>query len=146
MRLLAVWVHVLAAGAWWGGVLWQVLGRRPGPHLRPWVDEARRARPVLWAALGAVLLTGAYQLTGLGPLERALASGAAALLALKFLVVVLVVTLAAQRDFAHLPRLAHVLAEGADPTRLLGVLAWLDRALLVLGGAVAFLGVAVSRR
>lgn len=146
MRFLALWLHVLGAAVWWGSLLWQALACRPGAELRPLVGEARRARPVTWSALGVVVVTGAYQLTSFGPLEAALASGAAALLAVKFMLVILAVTLAAQRDFAELPHLADLLARGDDPASALRALTWRGWMVVILGAVVVGLGLAVSRR
>ena len=92
-----------------------------------------------------VALTGFYNVTRLGPLERVLESGAGLLLAGKFVLVLAAVALAAQRDFALVPRLGRAVVEGQDPAYLLGRIAWLDRLVLGLAVAIAYLGVAVSR-
>ena len=73
-----------------------------------------------------VVLTGFYNVTLLGPLDQVLQSGAALLLAVKFMLVLAAVALAGQRDFAQVPRLARAVrrrrrsASGADGDRLDG--------------------------
>src|SRR2546422_801684 len=56
-----------------------------------------------------------------------------------------VLGLAAQRDFALVPRLGRALVEGQDPAHALRRIAWVDRLVLLLAVAIAYLGVAVSR-
>jgi len=68
-------------------------------------EMLRRGRRVTWVAVALVVLTGLYNVTLLGPLDRVLQSGAALLLALKFMLVLAAVAVAGQRDFAQVPRL-----------------------------------------
>jgi uncharacterized membrane protein len=141
-------VHVLGVVVWIGGALYQAhvllpIARREGAGL--FVEAARRARPVTWTAVAAVVLTGFYNVTRLGSLERVMASGAGLLLAAKFVLVILAVTLAAQRDFAQLTILRGALDSGGDPAPALRAIARLDRAVLMLALALVWLGLAVSR-
>src|SRR3989442_6906773 len=69
-------------------------------------------------------------------------SGAGLLLAGKFVLVLGAVALAAQRDFALVPRLGRALVEGQDPAHALRRIAWVDRLVLLLAVAIAYLGVA----
>jgi putative copper export protein len=145
MALISVWLHLLGMVVWVGGLVYQsqVLfpaARRTGER-RVLLDLARRGRGVVWTAASVVVLTGLYNVTRLGPLDRVLESGAGILLAGKFILVLLMVSLAAHRDFGRLPRL-----QGEDdPTASLAVVAWLDRAVLLLAAVVAYLGLAVAR-
>ncbi len=144
MRVTAIWLHLLAMAIWVGGLAYQshVLlpaSRRAG-DLRLFSEGARRGRPVAWTAVGLVVLTGLYNVTQLGPLERVMTSGAGTLLAGKFIIVLAMVSIAAQRDFGHVPRLAR-----DDVPTLLRAIARLDRIVLALGAVVIYLGVAVSR-
>jgi putative copper export protein len=144
MRLTAIWLHLLAMAIWVGGLAYQshVLlpaARRVGDP-RLFAEGARRGRPVLWTAIGLVVLTGLYNVTRLGPLDRVMTSGAGTMLAGKFVVVLAMVSIAAQRDFGHVPRLAR-----DDVPTVLRAIAWLDRVVLLLGAVVIYLGVAVSR-
>ena len=146
--LLVLWLHLLGVVVWIGGLAYQahVLGpaaRRGGAAA--FADAARRARPVAWAAVAVVVLTGFSNVTRLGPIDRVLASGAGLLLAGKFVLVLAMVALAAQRDFAQVPRLGRALAAGEAPGPALAAIAWLDRLVLLLAMIVVYLGLAVSR-
>ena len=148
MRVVILWVHVVAAVVWVGGVAYQAhvlmqAARRGGAAL--FAEAARRARPVTWTAIALVMLSGFYNVTQLGSLERVMQSGAGLLLAAKFTLVILAVALASQRDFAQVTLLNHAVASGGDPAPALRAIARLDRIVLVLALVVIYLGLAVSR-
>ena len=69
-----------------------------------------------WTAIALVVLSGFYNVTQLGSLERVMQSGAGLLLAAKFTLVILAVALASQRDFAQV-HAARTRAVRATPTR-----------------------------
>jgi uncharacterized membrane protein len=108
-------------------------------------DAARRARPVTWTSIAVVVLTGFYNVTQLGDLQRVMESGAGLLLAGKFILVILAVALTGQRDFAQVTLLAAALASGRDPNAALRAITRLDRIVLALALVVIYLGLAVSR-
>ena len=146
--LLVLWLHLLGVVVWIGGLGYQAhvlapAARRGGAAA--FAEAARRARPVAWAAVAMVVLTGFHNVSRLGPLERVLASGAGLLLAGKFVLVLAMVALAAQRDFAQVPRLGRALAAGEAPGPALSAIAWLDRLVLLLAVLVVYLGLAISR-
>jgi uncharacterized membrane protein len=148
VRVVILWVHVVAAMVWVGGVAYQAhvlmpAARRGGAAL--FAEAARRARPVTWTAIALVMLSGFYNVTQLGSLERVMQSGAGLLLAAKFTLVILAVALASQRDFAQVTLLNHAVATGGDPAPVLRAIARLDRIVLVLTLVVIYLGLAVSR-
>jgi len=148
MRLLVLWVHLVGAVVWIGGLAYQThvllpAARRGDP--RPFVEAARRARPATWTAVALVVLSGFYNVTQLGPLERVMQSGAGLLLAAKFGLVIVAVALAAQRDFAQVPVLDASIRGGGDAARALTAVGRLDRVILLLALAVIYLGLAVSR-
>ena len=149
MTLVVLWIHVVGAVVWIGGTLYQahalVPAARRGGDARPFVAAARRARPATWTAIALVVLTGFYNVTRLGPIERVMESGAGLALAGKFFLVILAVALASQRDFNQLARLSRALDAGADPRPALTAIAWLDRIVLVFGLSVIYLGLMVSR-
>jgi putative copper export protein len=144
MRLVPLWLHLLGMTIWVGGIAYQShvllpVARRTG-DARAFGEAARRGRPVVWTAVGLVVLTGLYNVTTLGPMPRVMESGAGLVLAGKLIVVLAMVSLAARRDFGWLPRI-----EGATGVQALAVIARLDRIVLVLAAVVIYMGVAVSR-
>ena len=148
VRLLVLWVHLVGAVVWIGGLAYQThvllpAARRGDP--RPFVEAARRARPVTWTAVALVVLSGFYNVTQLGSLERAMQTGAGLLLAAKLGLVIVAVALAAQRDFAQVPILDAVLRAGGDTAAPLRAVGRLDRVVLLLALVVIYLGLAVSR-
>jgi putative copper export protein len=150
MALVPIWLHVLGVVIWIGGVAWQAhvlapLARRG--DARVFAEAASRARPVTWTAVSVVVLTGFYNVTRLGALETVMQSGAGVALAGKFVLVLAAVALAAQRDFAHVPRLVRATTASSEdsPDRILGAIAWLDRGVLLLALVILYLGLFVSR-
>jgi uncharacterized membrane protein len=149
VRHLGVWLHLLAAVIWLGGLAFQ--SHVLFPQLRkggggPLAAAAlRRFRPVAWSALVLLVLTGFYNFTRLPPLQVLLQSGAGALLALKVVLLLIALPLAAHRDFKLGARLASALEAGEDAASLVRNVAWLDRVVLLLGVILIYLGVALSR-
>ena len=148
MRLAVLYLHVLGAVVWIGGLAYQAHVLLPAARrgeVAPFAAAARRARPVTWTAIAVVVLTGFYNVTQLGDLQRVMETGAGLLLAAKFTLVILAVALASQRDFAQVTLLNAAIASGADPTRPLLAIVRLDRLVLLLGLIVIYLGLAISR-
>ena len=148
MRLLLLWVHVVSAVVWIGGVAWQShallpLARRG--QAAAFADAASRARPVTWTAIALVVLTGFYNITQLGPIDRVMQSGAGLMVVGKFMLVIALAAIMGQRDFAQLALLRGALASGGDPQPPLRAIARMDRIVLVLGLVVIYLGLAISR-
>ena len=148
MRLFVLWVHVAAAMVWIGGVAYQAHVLLPAARrgaVAAFADAARRARPVTWTAVALVTLSGFYNVTQLGSLERVMRSGAGLMLAGKFALVIVAVALAAQRDFGQVTLLTAAVRDGGDAAPALRAIGRLDRIVLVLGLVVIWLGLAVSR-
>lgn len=147
VRLLVLWLHLLGAIVWIGGLVYQTHVLLPAARRDPtaFAEATRRARPATWTAVALVVLTGLYNVTQLGSLERVMQSGAGLTLVVKFALVILAVALASQRDFAHVPRLRAAVASAGDVRGALAAIAWLDRVVLVLAAVVVYLGLAVSR-
>ncbi|HYS17890.1 MAG TPA: CopD family protein [Candidatus Binatia bacterium] len=148
LQLFVVWLHLLGVVTWMGGLMYQAhvllpAARRGGAGT--FAEVLQRARPVTWAAIALVTLTGFYNVTRLGPLEQVLESGAALTLALKFMLVLAAVAVAGQRDFAQVPRLARALAAGNDSRPALSAIALMDRVVLLLSAVIVYLGLALSR-
>jgi uncharacterized membrane protein len=139
---------LLGVVIWIGGVMYQAHVLLPAARrgqVAAFAEAARRARPVTWTAIGVVALTGFYNVTRLGPLDRVMDSGAGMLLAGKFILVIIAVAVAGQRDFAQVTLLRGALSGGGDPAPTLRAIAWLDRLVLVLAAIVIYLGLAISR-
>ena len=149
MRLLPLWLHVLSAAVWLGGLLFQShillpLLARGGPA-DPVAQAVRRSRRVAWTALVLLILTGLHNLTRLPPVTSMIESGVLKLLALKLFLVVILLMLSAHRDFGVAARLIRAVAAGRDATPALRMLVRLDRVALLLGLGLVYLGLAVSR-
>jgi len=148
VRLVILWVHIVAAVVWIGGVAYQTHVLMPAARrgaAAVFAEAARRARPVTWTAIALVVLSGFYNVTQLGPLERVMQSGAGMLVVAKFTLVILAVALASQRDFAQVTLLGAAVAANADPAPALSAIARLDRIVLLIALVVIYLGLAVSR-
>lgn len=148
MRLVVLYVHVVAVVVWVGGLAYQTHVLLPPARrgtVAAFADAARRARPITWTAIAVVVLTGFYNVTQLGSLEQVMATGAGLMLAAKFILVILAVALASQRDFAQLPLLRAALAANDDTAPTLRSITRLDRLVLLLALVVIYLGLAVSR-
>ena len=73
LDLLLVWVHVIAASFWVGGMLFLSLvavpllkqGGDPGATQRVFVSLARRFRTLAWSALAMLVLSGSFLLARL---------------------------------------------------------------------------------
>jgi uncharacterized membrane protein len=149
MRLLALWLHLLALVAWLGGLLFQSHILLPLAGTAAGLDAAARAvrrfRRVAWAAIALLVASGIYNLTRLLPALQASQGAVPRLLALKLFLVVVVVMLAAHRDFGLASRLLRDVAAGRGGEQVLRRIAWLDRIVLLLGVILLYLGLAVSR-
>ena len=148
MRLLILWLHVVGAVVWIGGLAWQShvllpLARRG--EVAVFAEAARRARPVTWTAIGLVVLTGFYNITQLGPMPRVMESGAGLMVVGKFILVIALAAIMGQRDFAQLALLQGALASNADPPPALRAITRMDRVILLVALVVIYLGVAISR-
>jgi uncharacterized membrane protein len=148
MRLGVLYLHVLGAVVWIGGLAYQAHVLLPAARrgaVAPFLDAARRARPVTWTAIAVVVLTGFYNVTQLGDLQRVLETGAGLMLAGKFILVILAITLTAQRDFAQLTLLTAAVSSGTDAGKSLQAITRLDRIVLALALVIIYLGLAISR-
>ena len=148
LALVVVWLHLLGVVVWIGGVMYQAHVLLPAARagaVAAFLDAARRARPVTWTAISVVALTGFYNITQLGPLERVMNSGAGMLLVVKFALVIVAIAVAAQRDFARLPILRSALHGSGDATAELKAIVRMDRTVLLIAVIVMYLGLAISR-
>lgn len=139
LRLIVVWLHVVAAATWVGGVLYagHLIVPAAARGGRDSLALLTRGRAVAWAALAILIVTGLENLRRMSPMSPWLAA--------KLMVVLALLALAAHRDFAVLPRAMRGITAGAEPGVALAGVRALDRALLVLALVVLFLAVGVAR-
>ena len=130
-RLLILWLHLLGAVVWIGGLVFQLLVIAPALKRPPLVVERlrfsvsleARFRYVMWPAVGLVLLTGLYNVMNV--LYATILSGGSMpatflrLLSLKLLLVVLMLILHAVLRFAVHPGMVTVLARLSPDTTAL---------------------------
>lgn len=115
-QLLILWIHLLAAVAWIGGLLFQLLVVTPALTRATSIRERERVglslearfRSVLWPAVGLVLLTGLYNVMNV-LYATALAGGRVPpifvrVLGLKLLLVVMMIIIQAVQQLAVRPR------------------------------------------
>lgn len=147
-----LWLHLLAAAIWLGGLLYEghvlaPLMIRGAVAPATFREAHRRGRRVTWSAIALLLLTGLYNLDHLGvPFAVLFERASGPLLALKLTLALLVLGLAAHRDFGLMPRVLAARERGETPGPSGLLLRWLDRVIVLLVLTILFLGVAVSRR
>ncbi len=153
LYLLSVWLHILAACVWVGGLAFFILVGAPLARSHQ-QDQARellhamgtRFRPVGWVSLSVLVVTGLINLYAGGQgLDWNTRFGQ--LLALKLVVFVIIVLCGVFHEV--LARRASELADGnsasEQATRLLVTARWLGRTSAVLALVVVFLAVALVR-
>jgi putative copper export protein len=158
LYLVSVGLHIVAAAAWLGGMLFLVLVVVPAlrtPALAPHATAAIRAlgerfRSVGWATLLVLVVTGtanaAFRAGAFAPLADAAwwATPFGRILGLKLALVALVLALSALHDFVVGPRAGRLMAEapGAPGTAAWRQAArWMGRVNLLL--ALAIVGCAI---
>lgn len=160
--LLTVWLHVLAAATWLGGMVFLVLVLVPVTRQAPFAGLAsvlieatgRRFRRVGWIALVVLVASGLVQLAYRGFTWADALSGRlwygsfGQVLAIKLLLVAAILVLSAVHDFRLGPRASALWK--AQPNslaarRLRRWAAWIARLNLLLALAVVLLGVMLVR-
>lgn len=139
LRLVVVWLHVVAAVAWAGGLLYTSHLILPAVS-RGALDSLAllvRGRIMAWAAFAILVVTGLENLRRVPAISPWLVA--------KLVVVIALLALAAHRDFAMVPRAVHAIEGGEGPAAALARVRALDRMLLVLALGVLFLAVGVAR-
>ena len=162
LHLLSIWLHVLAATIWIGGVA--ALGLLLVPLLRRerFQDVARpllyasalRFRWIGWGALGILVVTGLYQVRAQGipwsawvdPAFWGTAWGAA--LGGKLLLVTATLTVSAVHDFHFGPKAIRLMQDApgsAKAERMRGWSSWLGRLTVLLSLAILWFAVLLPR-
>lgn len=162
LYLASVWLHILAAMTWIGGMLFLVtvlvpLLRTPGMRDRAmelFHHVGLRFRVVGWSALGTLVLTGTANVLYRGFTLGQLFTGEAYegswghALAGKLLLVGLIVVSSAVHDFYIGPKATRLAQEGAPADqreRLRRVASWMGRMTLLLALAVVAIAVTLVR-
>lgn len=162
LYLVSVWLHIVAAVAWVGGMLFLVVVLVPllrTPAMRnqaPALFHAvgTRFRPVGWIALVMLVVTGVFNVTMRGYSVGQLLRGDAfvgrwgATLALKLSFVLLIVTMSAVHDFWLGPMASRLARENAPASvreRWRRVASWMGRITFMLALAVIALAVLLVR-
>ncbi len=155
---LVVFVHVLGAVIWVGGILF--LGFVAVPAIRRLPDDARgnllstigrRFRLIGYLALAVLFITGIIQMVTLGANLSNVLDGSffatrfGSSLAIKLVLVVIMVSVSAVHDFVVGPASARALASGADTTNLRQAASWLARVTAVLAVLVVYYAVRMLR-
>ena len=152
MTLLLVWLHLLAAVVWIGGMVFLslVLDPKPeplGPQRGALIRAAAlRFRHVVWVAVGTLLTTGPLLVLSRGwSFDEP--AGWPAVLLVKLVLIAVLLTLTVAHDFFIGPRVSRTLqvpqpSRTASDRLLLTGSSWLPRLSLLL--ALAVLGAAVA--
>lgn len=160
IRLALLWIHVLAAAAWVGGMMFLVLvvgpfarGQTPKERARLFKEFGQRFRPVAWWALGLLYVTGIGNVWAMGVPLAALLDAAfwqtpfGRVLGAKLGFVVLATAISAYHDFVLGPRASALGAAGDNDAyrrsrRLAGIL---GRGVFVLAAAIFYLALRLTR-
>jgi copper resistance protein D len=157
MMVLLVWLHLLAAIAWVGGMLFLSVVLVPVLKHEPFMSQravlfrtiAWRFRAVVWGAIAVLLLTGPLLLRDRG-IPIADPSGWPGILATKLGLVAILLILTLIHDLILGPRIARILQIPSESrTRRDHTLVvwspWVARISLVLALAILFAAVMLAR-
>lgn len=158
MPVLAAWFHVVAAVVWFGGMLFMAAVMVPAARSvldppsrgRFMADIGRRFRPITWACVVVIVLTGVLNI------HFRIAAGVPDLrffmrtLTAKFLLLIVILALTAFHDVVHAPKAAGAPAgppqDVAAMRRRMIRLSWIPRITVLLGLVVILLGLVLSHR
>lgn len=162
LYLVSVWLHILAATVWIGGMAFLVLVVVPlirNPESRPWaatfiMRSGLKFRTVGWVCFGLLIATGAFNMWFRGLRWGAFFTGEyrdnpiAVALFYKLLLVGAVLVISAVHDFWLGPRAAQIWEQhpdSAEATRFRKLASRMGRANALLALAIVFLAVCVVR-
>jgi putative copper export protein len=150
--LISVWLHIICAAFWIGGMLFLPLVLLPGIKQHPdrvalLYKTGITFRFYGWLVLFVLLLTGLTNMYGRGiplTIEFLKQSGYGRLLAYKLALFSLILLISGAHDFVFGKKALEEVQHNPDP-RLRLVARWSGRLNLLLALVMAFLGVALSR-
>lgn len=153
-----VFVHVVSAMVWVGGILFLSLvvvpaGRRFDDAVRSRLltDVGRRFRVVGWSALGMLLVTGLVQMAARGATVQNVLDGSffadasGRVLAAKLVLVVVMMLVTAAHDFVAGPAAERIARAGGDARHLRRVAGRLARITALLALAIVALAIELVR-
>lgn len=157
MTILLVWLHLLSAVAWIGGMVFLSLVLVPILRHEPFASQrgaliraaALRFRLVVWVAIGVLLTTGPLLLLSRG-WSFGEPGGWPAVLAVKLILIAILLALIVLHDFFIGPRVSRIL-QTPEPSRtgrerlLVAYAAWLPRLSLLLALGILFAAVSLAR-
>lgn len=158
MYQVAVFLHVVGATVWVGGIFFLAavavpVARRFDPATRSRIvaEAGRQFRLIGWTTLAAMVVTGAYAATVRGATLQNVLDGTfwttafGRTLAMKLVLVGLMVAVSFVHDFVVGPAATRAQAAGQETARLRRAAAWLARITGVLALGVLFLAVLLVR-
>lgn len=145
--MILIWIHLLAAMLWIGGMLFFAmvlvpsLRALPPPQKTELISQiGQRFRKIGWIALGILLVTGFLRLYHLGlPVSMRGWLGA------KLAMVILMVSLTLLHDLVLGPRSIEISRANPAPHPLRGAVRWIARLNLVVGILIVLAAVYVAR-
>jgi putative copper export protein len=156
LPFLNVWLHILAAVIWIGGMLFlsliavPVLRRIEAPLVRRDLFRAmaQRFRGLVWICIAILILTGIVNVLYYG--NTTAGSPYMTVLHIKLGLVVFLVVMGLLHDFVIGPRAAHALSrDGLPPTGtdllMVELAPWIGRFNLLLGIVILMLAAALTR-
>ncbi|MFY9270908.1 MAG: DUF4149 domain-containing protein [Candidatus Manganitrophaceae bacterium] len=145
--MILIWIHILAAMFWIGGMLFfsmvlvpSLLGLPSEQRTELISRIGQRFRKAGWISLGILLVTGLLQVYHLG-----LPVFMEGWLWAKLSMVILMVSLTLLHDFVLGPRAVEISRANPGPRSLRGTVRWLPRLNLVVGILVVLAAVYVAR-
>ncbi|HLH23586.1 MAG TPA: DUF4149 domain-containing protein [Chloroflexota bacterium] len=158
MYQLAVFLHVLGAMVWVGGIIFLAavavpVARRFEPATRARIvsEAGRQFRRIGWTTLAVMVVTGAYAATVRGATLQNVLDGTfwgttfGRTLAEKLVLVALMAAVSFVHDFVVGPAATRAQEAGKDTARLRRTAAWLARLTALLALGVVFLAVLLVR-
>ena len=152
--LFILWIHLLAAVTWIGGmviislVIVPVLSsREPSPHRAELLQAVgERFSQVVWACIIVLLMTGILNLMHLAiPFDVLFTTRLGKLLIVKWSLLAGMIGLSIYHDFVAGPRLRSLPPQDPVYTRLAVRMRWSGRLSLILGMAVLFFALGLRR-
>jgi len=156
MRLITLWLHLLAVILWMGGTLFMVLvllpvtrkTMTPQESIRFYQGVGKRFQVVTWIAVGILIMTGIMNILTRGMFTGFLYSSQFfQILGIKLAFFTIMVGLIALHSFVLIPRMVSLAEKGAPPEelgRLRKKSAMVSAIGLLLGLFILFMGLMLT--